>query len=212
MFVDKFRLRLCWMAARPVVGNQLHIGIFRQNSFCNPFIISKVIFSIVFIPNFKIFQVERLRMSTLGTDASPYRSRRPVGIFNGVQGILNPLSHLIHWRNFLVRNTCIDTVQRFCTKIFGQLQIFIETQSMRGVVSPDIPKRCSCVDISNGIFPVVHVFKIVAFDPTTSGKTQKFRMNGINGIGQIDSQTMIFPCFIGHQRNHIEVEFATALS
>ena len=118
-------------------------------------------------------------MTHLGATRTPKRICRAVGKFYRVERVLYPLIHAIQRDGFLVRHADIDVKQRLRAEIFRHLQILIKTQSLRGVIFPDVPQRRARINVTNRIFPMIHVREIIALDPAAAGKTQKFRMQRV---------------------------------
>ncbi len=199
MFINQFRLRLFGMSTVPFIRNEFHVRIFVHNGFYKQWPAFVIRSSTIFVSYFHIFQVEWLRMSILCSYPAPNRSYRSVGIFNCIKGILHPLPHLVKRNYFAVRHTHVDAVKRFSSQILCQLKVFVETKTISSVVAPKIPKWSACIYVSNGFFPLIHLFHFITFYPASARKTKKFGVNSIKCFGKVGAQAMIFPCFIREQ-------------
>jgi hypothetical protein len=94
-------------------------------------------------------------VSGLGAQRTPSGIGRAVGIFYGIQGILNPRAHLVQRDTIMERHAIVDAKERLGTEILAHLQVFVEAESLRGIVAPGVPKwllqECSGVFSLSGI-------------------------------------------------------------
>ena len=121
MFIHDIRLGMLGNIALPIVGDELHVRIFRFDRIVEkrPTII--VGLRAVLVTDLQILHVERCRMTVLRAQSAPETVRRAVRIFQSVKRVLHPLSHLIHRDDFLVRHADVDAEQRLGTQVFGHL-------------------------------------------------------------------------------------------
>ena len=96
-----------------------------------------------------------------------------------------------------MRHANIDAEERLRAEIFGELEIFVKTQPVRGIVAPDIPKRGARINVPNGVLPMIHVRKIIALHPAAARKAHEFRMQPSERFREIGPQAVIFPGLLG---------------
>ena len=214
MFVHKIRGRGFGIGATAQirVADELQVGIFRAQGVDIQRPAGKVVRSAVFIADFHVLEIKRGGMAHLRAARTPESVRRPVGKFHRVQRVLHPLIHPVQRNGFMMGHAHIDAEQRFGTQVLRQLQVFVETQAMRGIIAPDIPQRRARINVANGVFPMVHVRKIIALHPAAAGKAQKRRMQRSQRFGQIHAQAVIFPGLFREQRHHVQAQAALALA
>src|SRR5208283_3793066 len=88
----------------------------------------------------------------------------------------------------------------------------METQAMRGIVTPDVPKRRSCVNVTDSVLPMIHVGEVVAFHPATARKAHEVGMQPVKGLAEVWAQAMPLPGVFGYQRDHVEEQNSSALT
>ena len=203
MLVHHIGQRVLGVSPLPVVCDQLHVRILCLDRLHEQRPTLSICPAAIFVADFHETQIERRRMAVLCSQTAPKTVRVSVGIFDGVQRVLHPLPHLAYRDHFLVRHSTVDVKKRRRTEILAHLQIFVEPQTMRRIIFPDVPKWRPRIHVPNRVLPMIHVRHVIPLHPAPAGETHERRFQGVYGLGQIHPQPMPLPGLVRHQRNHI---------
>jgi len=148
-------------------------------------------------------------MSVGRTFGSPCSGHVAIAILDGIQSLLDIFADFCIINHPSVAHTHIDHKQRFSTKVLGQLQHLMESQSIADVIVPIvIPMSGASLYRSDGILPLKAVGLSVcpmSFHITTTGETDKCRIHRFQFLGQINAAS-VFPVFVswGKEAYHIQ--------
>ena len=155
-------------------------------------------------------------MPILGTQCSQHRVRWIIGISDSIQCFLYQLVHLcdglITRAPAHIRDTTVDHIDRFCSQVFTQLQVFVITGTVGCSVSPDIPEVFALGNVTQRLFPDRKSPCCVSFNESTSGETYEARLQLGNGFHNVLplSVRASFPGF-REQRYDIQPERLTTV-
>ena len=166
---------------------------------------------VVFVANLNESQVEGLGVSVCRTLGAPFGRNIAITILNGIHRLIDIFLYLVVGDHPSVTYTHIYYEERFGTEILGQLQQFMESQSVAYVVVPVyVTVSWSFFDRTNGFLPFKAVgFTISVFSlyKASSGESYKGGVYCFQLLRQVDA-TAVGPIFIGRweQANHINDE------
>ena len=196
------------------IGNQADVGISGSYGIKEFPIPHFIIRSEVFISDFDIIHPERLRMSHLGPQASPYRVFAAHSIFYGIQCILQHILQFFsfkqHRRSSLAGHAAVAHIQGFHVKILAKLQIFMKSQAVIAAVMPHqlmagtFPYRPYYISEPHGCF------RGKAFHNTAAREPQEPWIQSLQFFHQILSQSMPHIRVLRHQGTEAKAYF-TAL-
>ena len=174
-----------------------------------------------FIAQAKIFQMERFRMSLLGTLLAPSCGYVSISPFNEVERVLRPLVHIFHRCHILClsRHTpaAICALARYAArkdgnrlhpKVFTKLEVFVVTESHRLMVAPSILEMFALMTRSDGCLPTISAPEPVATSvhDTASRKAHELGLQVGKRLNQVLAKAVTLVGVLRHERNLIDID------
>ena len=134
------------------VGDKYHFRVLGLDGVVEQAVMILVDRSAVLVADFHVLQVEGGRMAGLGPEPAPLAFDRAVGIFDGIQGVLDPGADLSLRTCVLVGYAAVDDEQRLRADVFTELQILVVAQAVGGTVSPQVPVAGPLGQVADAVF------------------------------------------------------------
>ncbi|MNJ56764.1 hypothetical protein D3C77_523270 [compost metagenome] len=148
----------------------------------------------IFVANLNVLQSEGLRMSVQRPQCSPFARQGAIGVFNGIQHVLNPFIEFIDGNELtgpsLASHPAVDDKHHFQAQILRHLQILMIAQSIRGPVMPERPMRNPFCYITHRLLPSVRSFNREPLNKTASRKTEEGRGQSLQHAYKVRTQTV----------------------
>ena len=183
-----------------------------------------ILFSPLFVTDAQIFQIERCRMSHIGTYFPPSRVHVSVGKFDQIKCILNIAVQIANcYVSFffivliLTGKPAVQDRKRCRSHFFRKKEILIESQSVALIIIrietmgksilPAIFVQWTVFYRAHGFLPVITGFEIRTFNDATTGKTENSRMNIRQSLRKVFAKTVLMPlpCIDREKRNMLQV-------
>ena len=153
---------------------------------------------IVLVAYLNEFQVIGSRMSVFDSHGSVCRRAVAVGVFNGIECVLYQCVQVGHWNIPTVSQSDVDNEEWGSPHVFGQLKVFIKTQTVAAPVAPVVAHvSVSLFDGANGALPLPGVVEaLLSFDEASAGKAEECRFCVGQQLCQIGAQSVgpVVPC------------------
>ena len=202
-------------------ANNLDVGIVGADGFGKDFQTLGIDLIPLFVTDANHFEVERLRMSHLGTQLSPGGSSGAIGEFDKVEGILHVEVELVEGHHFvalvLAGEAATENGKRFGSEILTQQEVFVVAQTqtleivgeslvLEGVVPAVLIQR-TVLHRAHGVLPLVAGGKGVALDDAAAGEAEDAGVEVIERLGEVGTQTVlsVLPGLDGEERDVVHV-------
>src|SRR5580765_8495556 len=113
----------------------------------------------ILVSNFNNLEAKWFRVALLGAHFSPLAYFRPIRVFNCIHEVRTDPTHLGHWHILRLaehaRLSGKTDIQGLSIDIFTELQIFVETHSVRPTVVPRAPHFLTLFQGPDSFLPIV---------------------------------------------------------
>ena len=101
----------------------------------------------------------------------------------------------------------VDAEERLGSKLLAEDEVFVETDSVRRPVAPEIPLRTAVPHVADRLLPAVRLRHRVALHPATAGETHETRLQRGEAFHEVLAEESARAVRVaGEERHAIEVE------
>ena len=132
-------------------------------------------------------------MSVLGAQGAILGGHVAIGVFEGIQALLNPsVPQRVERGIAAMPDTHVHHVEGFGAEVLGHLQVFMEAYAVGGAVAPvHVPVAWVLLDGAYGTLPAEGVFRRdLALDEAAAGETHELRVHLVEHLRQVGAQAV----------------------
>ncbi len=166
----------------------------------------------ILVAHFEEAQVEGLGVTVLSALGTPLGGLGvAVGIFDGVERLLDIFLDLVVGLQPSVADTHVDDEQGFSAEILGELQHLVVAEAVGDVVAPvDAEVSGPLFDGSHCVLPFEAVVEVVArrglaFDIAAAGEAHELGVQRLEQFGEVDAAAVGAP-FVGGREEAYDIE------